>query len=131
MLVKNSLGEVVGIAADTPIGFAQPARRRASRGTRGKRKSRGRGSTLARVLRREYLIARYGVECNGELLVQCFHCKIPLYITDFEIDRWRLCGKHGGTYQRANVVPSCAKCNKRGPSNCCVYGKRLVKRRGA
>lgn len=30
-----------------------------------------------------------------------------------EIDRFPVCGHDGGTYKRDNIVPSCARCNKR------------------
>ncbi len=103
--------------------------RRLSRGARGKRNWGGRGTTKDRIRRREFMLNEFG--CLVELgfwplghnltmiFIRCHHCGGCLDPTEFEIDRWPICGKHGGTYRRDNIVPSCSVCNKRG-RRCCA-----------
>lgn len=93
--------------------------RRPSRGARGTSNRNQRGGSADRRLRREFLISVHGIFRDHLVIVPCHHCGTFLFPADFEIDRWPVCGAHGGKYSLDNVVPACSSCNKRGPSRCC------------
>lgn len=65
-----------------------------------------RGNTVARALRRSWLVMVYG---DG-LEVLCFHCGKRLNVATVSCDRIRP-GVDGGTYARDNIRPSCLDCN--------------------
>jgi hypothetical protein len=64
-----------------------------------------RGSTADRRRRKQWLLDAYG---NGTT-VRCTHCPTLLTVTTLEADRII----PGGSYERANILPSCGPCNKK------------------
>ena len=81
-----------------------------------------RGSASDRRARRAWILDRFG---NG-VTVKCCHCSKQLSATEFEVDRFPLCGHDGGRYTRNNIVPSCRWCNV----NRCKKCKGAIKKRG-
>ena len=48
---------------------------------------------------------------GGRFAVEYHWCHELLNFKDFEVDRWPIAGKDGGTYRRDNIVPACRQCN--------------------
>lgn len=86
---------------------ARVGHRQVSRGTSS---ANLRGSSYDRRRRREWIRGQFG-SSSGKT-VKCYWCP-KVMRTNFEVDRWPVCGHDGGRYTRSNVVPSCPECNRK------------------
>lgn len=70
-----------------------------------------RGNSKDRKRRRDYLISIYGNVSNNT--IRCFHCDQNMIAnsSDWQVDRYPVCGHSGGRYTRDNIVPACEYCN--------------------
>lgn len=72
---------------------------------------KGRGSSYDRRRRRAWLVSKYRV---SPAMVECFHCHQRMRANGgkWEVDRYPIAGKDGGSYRRDNIVIACERCNR-------------------
>lgn len=75
---------------------------------RGTSNSNARGSSYARMRRREWLVDTYASEHPGKC--RCYRCGTLLDVLTVTVDRI-VPGCQGGKYTRDNIRPACASCN--------------------
>lgn len=70
----------------------------------------GRGNVYDRRRRRAWLIETYKI---SPAMVECYHCQQRMRASGpWEVDRFPIPGRDGGTYRRDNIVISCRDCNR-------------------
>lgn len=76
-----------------------------------------RGSSYDRRQRRQWLVEQFGVPNRiGEKTRVCCHhcgCMMRAISASWQVDRYPICGHHGGRYVRGNIVVSCGPCNEK------------------
>jgi hypothetical protein len=101
---------------------------------RGTSNGNVRGSSYARRRRRARLVEELGIPRKSDgkkTRIPCVHCGKVMKADgiQWEVDRFPVCGVHGGRYVRGNIVPSCPPCNKRRCKHDCRFGSLAMSKK--
>jgi HNH endonuclease len=95
---------------------------RAIRPGKGRSSNGGeRPNSYQRRARKYFLLVKHG---DGETC-PCYFCKNELTFKTLTLDR-RKPGSRGGTYDKRNLIPACALCNKRRGDKSIQAFKRVI-----